>query len=232
MKSGLLVFAAIAVASLLSACANTGNPRIDTSGTPSFDGLLPVTGTRMNQVWARKDLNLSEYTKFMPVGAGLQFRPVSGGGSTTRRTRTQFPLSPQQQERVAAIVSEEFNRALGNVTSMQRVDAPGPDVLLVRGSIIDIVSRVPPERPGRSEVFLDSVGQATFVVELIDSETSTVLVRAADTRAADTPGGASGRSNRVTNTAEVRRLAANWARQLADALNSITTMPALYGGAK
>jgi hypothetical protein len=228
MKQWLMLLAAMAALTSLGACATSGNPSVDSGGTPSFDGLVPLTGTKMQQVWVRKDLNLNEYTKFMPVGAGLQFRPVKGGSSMRSSSRSAFPLSPEQQEQVAALVTEEFSKALQGVTSMQRVDKPGPDVLLVRGAIIDIVSRVPPEGPGRADVFLDSVGQATFVIELIDSETSTVLLRAADTRAADTPGQPV-RSNRVRNTAEVRRLAAYWAKLLVDGLNSITTMPSLHG---
>lgn len=210
---------------LLGACT-TSNPKIDTTGEPSFDGLMPLTGTVMRQVWAREDLDLRDYTKFMTENAGLQFRPVRAVGATSRSSATEFPLTQQQQDRVRQVVTEQFNTALDGVTRMQRVDSPGPGVLKVRGAIIDIVSRVPPERAGRSETFLDSVGQATFVIELIDSETSTVLVRGVDTRAADTPG-VTQRSNRVTNTAEVRRLASHWARQLADALNNITELPAL-----
>lgn len=207
----------------LGACT-TSNPKIDPSGEPSYDGLLPVTGTIMRQVWAREDVDLRQYTKFMTVNAGLQFRPVrSVARSSTAR---EFPLTQQQQDTVRRITTEEFNKALDGVTSMERVEQPGPDVLVVRGAIIDIVSRVPPERPGRTDTFLDSVGQATFVIELIDAESRAVLVRGVDTRAADTPG-VTQRANRVTNSAEVRRLAAHWARQLADALNNITTIPSL-----
>lgn len=214
-----MVFSLIA----LSACS-TSNPKIDPTGEPSYDGLLPVTGTIMRQVWAREDVDLREYTKFMTVAAGLQFRPVR---SVSRRsTAHEFPLTQQQQDTIRRIASEEFNRALDGVTSMERVEAPGPDVLIVRGAIIDIVSRVPPERPGRTDTFLDSVGQATFVIELIDAETRAVLVRGVDTRSADTPG-VTQRANRVTNSAEVRRLAAHWARQLAGALNNVTTLPSL-----
>jgi hypothetical protein len=210
---------------LLGACT-TSNPKIDPTGEPSFDGLTPLTGTVMRQVWAREDLDLREYTKFMTESAGLQFRPVRSTGSTTRSSATEFPLTQAQQQRVREIVTEQFNKALDGVTRMQRVESPGPGVLRVRGAIIDIVSRVPPERPGRSDTYLDSVGQATFVIELIDSETSSVLVRGVDTRSADTPG-VTQRANRVTNTAEVRRLASHWARQLADALNNITELPSL-----
>jgi len=228
MKKVLFTLILFAAGALLGACASGGNPTIDAKGTPSFDGLLPVTGTRMKQVWARKDLNLDAYSKFMVVGAGLQFRPVRSTSRSSVRRSNAFPLSPEQQAKLATIVNEEFSKALTKVTELELVDEPGPDVLMVRGGIIDIVSRVPPERPGRSEVYLDSVGQATFVVELIDSETSAVLVRGIETRAAETPG-YTVRSNRVTNTAEVRKLAAYWAGLLTQALNTLAGDPELHG---
>jgi hypothetical protein len=209
----------------LGACS-TSNPKIDPAGEPSFDGLLPVTGTIMRQVWAREDVDLREYSKFMTVAAGLQFRPVRSVNRASTSTAREFPLTQQQQDTVRRIATEEFNRALDGVTSMERVESPGPNVLIVRGAIIDIVSRVPPERAGRTDTYLDSVGQATFVIELIDAESKAVLVRGVDTRSADTPG-VTQRANRVTNSSEVRRLAAHWARQLADALNNVTQIPSL-----
>lgn len=225
MKAIIRCVALVSVMLMASACT-TSNPKIDPQGERSFDGLPALTGTTMRQVWAREDLDLRQYDKFMTENAGLRFRPVASVNRTSRSTAREFPLTQQQQETVRRVVEEQFNAALDGVTSMQRVDAPGPGVLKVRGAIIDIVSRVPPERPGRSDVFLDSVGQATFVIELIDSESNAVLVRGVDTRAAETPG-VTMRANRVTNTAEVRRLASHWARLLADALNTITTLPTL-----
>ena len=88
-----------------------------------------------------------------------------------------------------------------------------------------MVSKVPPEGPGRTEYYLDSVGQATFVVEFVDSQSDAVLIRGVDTRAAGSQGPAMA-SNRVTNTSEVRRLASYWANMLVAGLNELTTFDA------
>lgn len=231
MKKLLCAVLTPAMILLLNACAATGNPQLDSSGEPSYDGLLPVTGTTMQKVWARPGVDLRDYDKFMAVGAGLQFRPVQTPSNAATRSGSarEFPLTPAQQERIRAVVSEQFSKALESVTVLQRVDEPGPNVLMVRGAIIDIVSRVPPDQPGRSHFYLDSVGHATFVVELIDSETGTVLVRGIDTRSAETPGYKM-RANRASNMAEVRKLAAYWARLLADGLNRLATAPSLTNG--
>lgn len=216
--------ALVAVAALIGGCAS--NPQLDTSGPPTFDGLLPVRGTTMQKVWAREGLDLRDYDKFIPTGVSLQYRPVRSTSQTTRSTAREFPLTDAQKTQIKRIVDEEFEKAMDKVTTMDVTDVTGPSTLLVRGSIIDIVSRVPPERGGRTDYFLDSVGQATFVIELIDSETDTVLARGIDTRSAETPG-YTYRSNRVANAAEVRRLAKYWAQLLANALNTLDTIPEL-----
>ncbi len=63
---------------------------------------------------------------------------------------------------------------------------------------------------GRSRIYLSSVGDATLVLEIRDSETNRILARAVDRRAAETIGGTFTRSNTVTNTAELRRLIRHW----------------------
>jgi hypothetical protein len=72
------------------------------------------------------------------------------------------------------------------------------------------------------DVYLASVGEATLILELVDSESNTVLVRAVDRRAADSQN-RSFPSNSVSNWAEVRRLAAFWARLLRERLDELAS---------
>jgi len=58
------------------------------------------------------------------------------------------------------------------------------------------------------------------VLEIRDSITQTVLVRVIDRRAAESSGDFTA-SNRVTNRAEVRRLAKSWARLLRTRLDEL-----------
>jgi hypothetical protein len=109
---------------------------------------------------------------------------------------------------------------MSNSERFELVETTGPDTLLVRGVLLDVVSRVPPDRIGRSQVFLSSVGEATLVLELRDSVTFSIIARAVDRRAAARPG-SSMQSNTVTNWAEVRRLANRWAQQLRAGLESL-----------
>ena len=118
---------------------------------------------------------------------------------------------------------EVFVEEIAKIEGFQFVDAStnkGSDVLYMRAGLLDVVSRVPPEPMGRSDVYLDSVGQATLVVELVDAESGTVLARAVDARAADSNGPPI-RSNSVVNSSEVKRLLRNWSIQLRKALENL-----------
>ena len=75
---------------------------------------------------------------------------------------------------------------------------------------------------GRSNIYLSSVGQATLVIEIRDSESNAVLVRIIDRRAAQNIGPAQ-RSTSVTNWSEVQQLARTWAAQLRTGLDEATT---------
>jgi hypothetical protein len=100
-------------------------------------------------------------------------------------------------------------------------DEPAPDALVITGGLHDIVSQVPPEQVGRSEIFLRSLGEATLVLELRDSLSNEVVYRAVERRAVARPGNDMIRAHTATSWAEVRRWARRWAVQLREGLDSI-----------
>ncbi len=109
-------------------------------------------------------------------------------------------------------MSEIFREEISDSEYFTLVDVPGRDTVLIWGGLHDIVSYVPPDTVGRNRIYLNQVGQATLVLQIEDSMSREVLARIIDRRAAE-PAFAQ-ESNRVTNTAEVRRLARTWARIL------------------
>ena len=90
--------------------------------------------------------------------------------------------------------------------------------------VLDVVSHVPPESVGRSEVYLAAVGEATLVLELRDSVTESILARVADRRAAESAGGTLAGSNPVTNASDVQRAVYAWAGLLRERLDAIATL--------
>jgi len=137
-----------------------------------------------------------------------------------------FPLNDKQRARFEELMREVFTSELAKSKRFTIVNEPGPDVLLLVGGLLDVVSFVPPEPIGRSEIFLRSVGEATLVFELHDSETNAILVRGADRRSAEQTGVVQ-ESNTVSNAYEVRRMARTWATRLRDRLDAAAALPAL-----
>jgi len=193
----------------------------------TFDGLVSVNNSAFKRAWAAPDVDVTKYTKIMPGGAEFEFRAVRGSSSTTRTSSNQreFPVSEANQQKLKEVVGEIFNEELAKSARFSITDAPGPDVLIVRGAMLDIVSLVPPERAGRSEVYLSRVGEITLVLEVADSMSGETLARAAERRAAERPGNQGVRANSVTSWQEVRRLARSWAVKLRDGLDSLEGVP-------
>jgi len=134
----------------------------------------------------------------------------------------QFPLTEEQRERLRSVVGEAFKTALAQSQKFEIVDQPGPDTLAIWGGLVDVVSFVPPDAVGRSNIYLSAVGEATLVIEIRDSESNAVLVRIIDRKAAQDPGVAL-RSTSVTNWSEVQQLARTWATQLREGLDEAAT---------
>ena len=188
----------------------------------SFDGLHKVDNSKADVAWARPDIDLSGYTKIWPVGAGVEYRQVKNRGRTSmdRTKGGPYFIDDKSRAQFEELVGTVFKEELKKVKKYELVDGPGPDVLMIRGGLLNVTSMVPPEPiGGRSTVFLSSVGDATLVLELRDSETGTILARSVDRRAAEAIGGTFQRSNSVTNSAEVKRLIRFWAVRLREGLD-------------
>ena len=217
--------ALIASSALLAACAGS-TPVLDTSAEAevTFDGLYPVKGGTADAAWARPNVDISQYSKIMLQGVGIEYRPGGESGKLYRAGGNRvdyFELTDKQKRKFEEVLREAFLKELGNSEHFTIVDEPGPDVLLIRGGLLDVVSFVPPEQMGRGGIYLSRVGEATLVLEIRDSVSEAIFVRAVDRRAAENTARGFSESNRVTNTAEVRRMVNFWARLLRERLDSL-----------
>jgi hypothetical protein len=209
-------------ASVIVGCA-TSTPTIDTSAEAeqTFDGLYPVNGGRMDLAWARADFSVEQYSKIMLQGVGIEYRPDGSKRSmmTSTKSGEHYEITPAQKERFEAEMGAAFDKELAKGENFEIVTEPGPDVLLIKGGMIDVASFVPPEMGGRSDIYLSRVGEATLVLEMRDSLSGAIILRAIDRRAAEDMTGSFTRSNSVSNMAEARRLAQAWARIVREALD-------------
>jgi hypothetical protein len=203
------VAVALALATACSAYAASG------------DEALQTRNPSLKIQWAGDQTRTPPFDKVMLAPVELEFRqvaPMTGpvGGPSIR---TDYPVSDADRDELAKTVMEIFREELGRDKHFSLTDQPGPGVLLVKPSLRDIVSHVPPAEPiGRSRVYLDSVGDATLVVDLVDPATGTTLGSATDRRAARPAATINNfgdvRAVKPATNAEVRRLVRHWGMNL------------------
>lgn len=222
------ILSAVAAAAIVAGCSSTPAFQEGPDAEVTHDGLTRIDRTIMDAVWARQDIDLTGITKIMFHGLGVEYRnnsgPYSGragtGSMRARSSTSEFQLDADTralfEEEIRGAFLEEFQSS----TVFEMVEEPGPDVLGLYVGLLDVVSRVPPDDVGRSRVYLDSVGEATLVLELRDSVSNTILVRAVDRRAAQSTGTMI-ESSPPRNRAEVRRLGRRWGQILRDGLEAL-----------
>lgn len=182
----------------------------------SFDGLRRVEDTKLALVYATPDVDLSGYSKVGILEVEVAFKK--------NWRRDHRGVTKSDMERIKRNVAETFRSVFVEeleAGGYQIVDQTGEDVLVVRPAILDLVVNAPDARsPSRTRTYVTSAGAATALIELYDSVTGAILVRAIDRRKAGNFGmGFS--ANSVTNTADARRIIKIWAVTLREALDTV-----------
>lgn len=217
--------ATIAIAAVFAGCTAAPSVQTGADAETTFDGLVKIDNSRFADAWIDPDVDLSRYNKIIPIRAEFEFRAVKENPKATglrRSNESEYWITEENRARLVEEVSDVFRDELAKSKSFTITDQPGPDTLILVGTLHDIVSRVPPDLIGRGEIFISSVGEATLVLELRDSLSGETIYRALDRRRGEQPGGTTMiRSNSVTTWAEVRRLARRWAVRLREGLDSV-----------
>ena len=218
---------AVAIAAMAAGCTSTPQFQTGPDAEVTHDGLTRIDRTIMDAVWARTDIDLSGITKVRFHDLGVEYRNVDGpysgragaGSINLTSSDTEFQLDEKTRAAFEEEISSAFAEEIRRSTVFEVVDEPGPDVIDVHIGLLDVVSRVPPDTIGRSRMFIDSVGEATLVLEVRDSISHTVLVRAVDRRAAE--GTYMFESTPPRNRAEVRRLGRRWGEILRNGIEAM-----------
>lgn len=179
------------------------------------------------ETWVNPNAEFTKYDSLYLWEAEFQYRDV-GPARRTRSTmmntrQREFGISDTDRQKFEEVVSEAFVKEIQNAKNFKIVDEVGPSSLIMRGAVLDIVSLVPPEHIGRSEIYLANIGEATLVVELIDSSDGESIAVVAERRKMQSGTGRidefSMPTNNATIIAEVRRWAKGAARKLRDELD-------------
>jgi hypothetical protein len=188
-----------------------------------FENLVPVEGAAVSMAYIDPEADFGSYKRIKMLDTHVAFR--SNWLRDQRRQSRSNRVTSSDMERIKRDVSTMFNDVfaaqLEADDGFEIVDEVGDDVLLIRAAIIDLDITAPDTMTaGRSRTFSASTGAATIYIELFDSVSGQIIGRAADRQATRSGGGRVTWSNRVTNSAEARRMFNGWATTLRDFLDS------------
>jgi len=230
MNLKLAIIAIMTSTFAIAGCETTPalEPTIQTgpSAEVTVDGLNRVDNSKMALAYVKPDVDLGSYTKIMldPVSIAYKKEPRGTGRMRSAHNESNFALTPQQTENMKGLFQEAAVNALTSDNGYLIVSHPGPDVLRLRGALIDLVVTVPTEEPaGRSRTFAESYGAVTLVVELRDSETGEIFARVADRKE---PGSNFGMTevNRATVTSDLKRLFKFWSGYLREGVDKVRSI--------
>jgi hypothetical protein len=188
----------------------------------TVDGLHKVINSSYRDAWVKPDANFASYTAVQldPVEISYRRKPRRSqyGG-----TEGNFALTETQMANMKRYFREAFSAELEKASYYELAEAPGPTVLRLVPSIIDLQINVPTEpAAGRDRVYAMKVGKMTLLLEIHDSLSGEILARVADRREARLHGGYELRqSNPVSNTDAIQRLFRRWAEILRKRLDEV-----------
>lgn len=222
MKNSVYIVLALA----LAGCTSQPTVQTGPDAEVSFDGLHKIDNSAFHDAWADPDADWARYDQFIGGEAFFEYRAVKKTAkySSIRppASTDEFYIDEKNRERLTKEVTDIFTEELAKSERFTRTEEPGQNVLIIRGGLHDIVSRTPPELITRGEIYIRSFGEATLVLEVVDSMSGEVLARAVERREAGSSS-AMVAANTVTTWAEVRRMVRRWAVTLRKGLDNLPT---------
>jgi hypothetical protein len=207
---------ALAALALCSGCVVNAPPVAEQ--TP--DGLVRVQSKQVDTVYAARGLSLAPYKRVMLDSVELAFkldwqkRHPEVSESDIARIRSQG----------SAVFYEIFSSALSMNGGYPLTTQPGPDVLRVTASITELDVAATPGSTGMQRMYVVSPSDLTLLMELRDSRSGALLVRAIDREKGRSFGNLQV-ADSVANSAEARRALEMWAGLLRGALDNARAMP-------
>jgi hypothetical protein len=211
--------ACLALAFLLPGCASQGIRYAKGDGSVTPDGLHRVQhslGTGAD-VFVRPGTHMGSYTRLMLEVPKLRYDPKS---------------LPENARDETAILErdfhQEFEKELRKSSRYSFVTEPGPDVLLVEPQLANLSLLAPTRaRAARETTVVQFQGTATLVLEVADSQSRQVLLRAFETDEIQNPSGSPQELSMTSAVADSRFLFQHWARMLRGWLDQAQDIPPL-----
>ena len=218
----LIVTLSLLATLLTLGCASTS----ETVPTTTPDGLDLVRSDKHSAVYVKPEAQLDIYNEFAIVPCEVAFRKNWQRDYNSSHRSSGQQIKERDIDRIKRELGEEcttfFTNALSEEPSYNLVTEwqQGQDVLLVRPNIVNLNITSPDvSSPSMTRSYSASDGSMTLYLDLIDAETSEVLVRAYDSKA--DPDSFVNYANKITNRQAADRMLKNWATRLREAMDSV-----------
>ena len=218
----LIVTLSLLTTLLTLGCASTS----ETVPTTTPDGLDLVRSDKHSAVYVKPEAQLDIYNEFAIVPCEVAFRKNWQRDYNSSHRSSGQQIKERDIDRIKRELGEEcttfFTDALSEEPSYNLVTEwqQGQDVLLVRPNIVNLNITSPDvSSPSMTRSYSASAGSMTLYLELIDAETSEVLVRAYDSKA--DPDSFVNYANKITNRQAADRMLKNWATRLREAMDAV-----------
>lgn len=217
MRKITLPILGLPVLLLLAACTTTQYPDV------SHDGLVRVEKSKADAVYHLPEADLGGYNKVMLLEPQISFR--KNWQQDTNSGRSLNRISDQEMVQMIdngkRLLAEQFTRELEK-GGFPVVDKAGPDVLAVKPAIIDLDVTAPDPNNNAGvwvTTYSRGAGEATLQLELYDSVSRQLMVRAFD-RKYDQGDGFDWHMPRTqaSNIQDARLAFSEWARMLVKGL--------------
>jgi hypothetical protein len=203
---------------MLSGCVVNAPPVSEQTA----DGLVRVPGKQVDTVYVKKGATLAAYKRVMLDSVEIAFKQdwqkqhPEVSASDITRVRSQG----------SAVFYEIFSSALSMNHGYPLTTQAGPDVLRVSATISELDLSTTPGVGGSQRMYVVSPGDLTLLMDLRDSQSGALLVRAIDREKGRAIGNLQV-ADAVSNSAEARRALEMWAGLLRGALDAARSAPAV-----
>ena len=192
--------------------------------SPNSTDLVKVKKGVLKETWVNPETDLTKYTKIMIADGEFEYRDVKKGprfSGHSHSNKSEFWIADKDRERAEEMITKAFGTEMAKIKNFEIVDSAGPDTLILRGGLKDIVSHIPPDLAGPNRTYVRNIGTATVVLEAVDSTTGAVVFNASERSTIERFGGEMIEANRVAVNSELRRWTHRIASKLVKGLDAI-----------
>jgi len=201
---------------LLGGCVVNAPPVAETT----VDGLERRQAKQVDTLYVLPGASLAPYKQVMLDSVELAFK----ADWQARHPEVTVSDITRIRSQGAGVFYEIFSAALTRQHGYPITTQPGPDVLRISATISELDFATTPGSAGAQHMYLVSPADMTLLMELRDSQSGALLVRAVDKEKGRTSGNLSV-EDAVSNSAEARRALEMWAGLLRAALDAARGTP-------